>query len=196
MFPRISFSRQPLIDRQYIYRNSPAYLSLHELWTDFPNRELSGLMKGYMLAQLAFWLQQLIVINIEERRKDHWQMFTHHIVTSTLVYASYRYGYTRVGNLTLVLMDVVDLFLPVRCDLLMRFAPVFVADYVVPIGCQVSQIPWLHHSLRLDVRRIPGFLVYCTPCLVPRGVLLCLGALAGPHEWVLHRAHEQPYRTP
>jgi hypothetical protein len=88
-------------------------------------------MKGYMLAQLAFWLQQLIVINIEERRKDHWQMFTHHIVTSTLVYASYRYGYTRVGNLTLVLMDVVDLFLPVCCDILMRFAPVFVANYVV-----------------------------------------------------------------
>lgn len=72
-------------------------------------------MKGYMLAQLAFWLQQLIVINIEERRKDHWQMFTHHIVTSTLIYASYRYGHTRVGNLILVLMDVVDLFLPV-CD--------------------------------------------------------------------------------
>lgn len=70
-------------------------------------------MKGYMLAQLAFWLQQLYVINIEERRKDHLQMFCHHIVTSALIYASYRYGYTRVGNLILVLMDVVDLFLPV-----------------------------------------------------------------------------------
>jgi len=67
-----------------------------------------------MLAQLGFWLQQLIVINIEERRKDHWQMFTHHIVTSVLIYASYRYGYTRVGNLILVLMDVSDLVLGVR----------------------------------------------------------------------------------
>ncbi|KAL2262286.1 hypothetical protein VTK26DRAFT_1838 [Humicola hyalothermophila] len=97
----------------YIYRNSPAYLSMHDLWTGWPDRELTRMMKGYMLAQLAFWLQQLIVINIEERRKDHWQMFTHHIVTSTLIYASYRYGHTRVGNLVLILMDVVDLFLPV-----------------------------------------------------------------------------------
>lgn len=70
-------------------------------------------MKGYMLAQLAFWLQQILVINIEERRKDHWQMFAHHIVTNALIFASYRYGHTRVGNLILVLMDVVDLFFPV-----------------------------------------------------------------------------------
>ncbi|KAK4244211.1 TLC domain-containing protein [Corynascus novoguineensis] len=95
----------------YIYCQSPAYLNLHELWTGWPDRELTGLMKGYMLAQLGFWLQQMIVINIEERRKDHWQMFTHHIVTSVLIYTSYRYGHTRVGNLILVLMDVSDLAL-------------------------------------------------------------------------------------
>lgn len=95
----------------YIYCQSPAYLNLRELWTAWPDREITGLMKGYMLAQLGFWLQQLVVINIEERRKDHWQMFTHHIVTSVLIYASYRYGHTRVGNLILVLMDVSDLVL-------------------------------------------------------------------------------------
>lgn len=96
----------------YIYYTSPAYLNLHELWADWPNREMAGLMKGYILAQLAFWLQQILVINIEDRRKDHWQMFTHHIITVSLMYASYRYGFTRVGNLVLVLMDVVDLFFP------------------------------------------------------------------------------------
>ncbi|KAK3937610.1 TLC domain-containing protein [Diplogelasinospora grovesii] len=96
----------------YIYCNSPYYMNLHELWTAWPDREVSGVMKGYMLAQLAFWLQQILVINIEERRKDHWQMFTHHIITISLIYASYRYHHTRIGNLILVLMDVVDLFLP------------------------------------------------------------------------------------
>ncbi|KAH6628801.1 TLC domain-containing protein [Chaetomium tenue] len=95
----------------YIYYQSPAYFNLRELWTGWPDRELTGLMKGYMLAQLGFWLQQMVVINIEERRKDHWQMFTHHIVTSVLIYTSYRYGHTRVGNLILVLMDVSDLAL-------------------------------------------------------------------------------------
>lgn len=70
-------------------------------------------MKGYVLAQWAFWLQQIIVINIEERRKDHWQMFSHHIITTMLISSCYYYHHTRVGNMILVIMDVVDLFLPV-----------------------------------------------------------------------------------
>ncbi|KAK4161404.1 putative sphingosine N-acyltransferase [Cladorrhinum sp. PSN259] len=106
----------------YLYRNSPSYLNLMELWTSWPNRELPALLKGYILAQLAFWLQQLIVIHIEDRRKDHWQMFSHHIVTITLIYAAYRQGFVRVGNLILVLMDVVDIFLPVaKCLKYMGF---------------------------------------------------------------------------
>jgi acyl-CoA-dependent ceramide synthase len=88
-------------------------MNLRNLWTDWPNRELPGLTKLYLLAQLAFWLQQIMVINIEERRKDHWQMFSHHIITSSLIIGCYAYHQTRVGILILVLMDVVDLFLPV-----------------------------------------------------------------------------------
>ncbi|OIW31305.1 longevity assurance proteins LAG1/LAC1 [Coniochaeta ligniaria NRRL 30616] len=97
----------------YLYYTSDYWMNLQNLWTNWPDRELSGLMKGYMLGQLAFWMQQIMVINIEERRKDHWQMFTHHVVTICLIYTSYRYHFTKVGNLILVLMDVVDLFLPV-----------------------------------------------------------------------------------
>lgn len=86
---------------------------MEELWTNWPNRELSGIMKAYLLPQWAFWLQQVLVIHIEERRKDHWQMLAHHFVTVTLIASCYAYHHTRVGNLILVLMDVVDLFLPV-----------------------------------------------------------------------------------
>lgn len=86
---------------------------MDELWTDWPQRELHGLMKGYMLGQWSFWIQQVLVINIEDRRKDHWQMLTHHLVTIALICASYAYHQTRVGNLILVIMDVVDLILPV-----------------------------------------------------------------------------------
>ncbi|KAF9875097.1 hypothetical protein CkaCkLH20_07363 [Colletotrichum karsti] len=96
----------------YIYKTSPYWLNLKELWTDWPQRELSGINKFYILAQWAFWLQQIIVINIEERRKDHWQMFTHHIITCSLISSCYSYHQTRVGNLILVLMDVVDIFFP------------------------------------------------------------------------------------
>lgn len=100
---------------QHIYTNSPYYLNMEELWTNWPQRELTGLVKAYILGQWAFWIQQVLVINMEDRRKDHWQMLSHHFVTIALISASYAYHQTRVGNLILVLMDVVDLIFPVSC---------------------------------------------------------------------------------
>jgi hypothetical protein len=37
---------------------------MKELWTNWPNREIGGLQKWYTLVQYAFWLQQMMVINI------------------------------------------------------------------------------------------------------------------------------------
>lgn len=85
-----------------------------ELWTDWPSREITGTMKFYFLAQLAFWIQQVYVINIEKQRKDYWQMLSHHFVTIGLVVASYAYHFTRVGNLILIIMDIVDIVFPVE----------------------------------------------------------------------------------
>ncbi|KAL2831938.1 longevity assurance proteins LAG1/LAC1 [Aspergillus pseudoustus] len=96
----------------YIYCTSKYFLDLREMFTDWPTRELPGLAKSYILGQWAFWLQQLIVINIEERRKDYWQMVSHHIAAILLIYTSYALHLTRVANLVLVLTDVADIFLP------------------------------------------------------------------------------------
>ena len=92
--------------------NSSYWMSLRALWQDWPTREMSGLAKWYYLVQFAFWLQQIVVVNIEKRRKDHVQMFTHHIITCTLIFLSYGYHQSKVGNLILCLMDVVDLLFP------------------------------------------------------------------------------------
>lgn len=89
------------------------WFNLREMWTQFPTRTMSGLLKWYYLVQLSFWLQQIVVVNIEDRRKDHWQMFTHHIITSALIIMSYGYYQTKVGNVILCVMDVVDIVLPV-----------------------------------------------------------------------------------
>ena len=93
----------------YIMYNSDYWLSLRALWRDWPTREMDGLAKWYYLVQFAFWLQQIVVVNIEERRKDHWQMLTHHIITCALIFTSYGYHQTKVGNLILCLMDFVDI---------------------------------------------------------------------------------------
>ena len=68
--------------------------------------------------QLAFWVQQLLVINIEERRKDHYQMLTHHVITIALFGSAYIYGFYNVSNVVLALMDIVDQLLPVGEDLI------------------------------------------------------------------------------
>ncbi len=98
----------------YLYYTSPYLLNMKNLWTHWPSREMAGLLKAYILIQLAYWLQQIIVVNIEERRKDHWQMLTHHFITVSLITASYRYRLTPVANVILILMDISDFFLPVR----------------------------------------------------------------------------------
>ena len=93
--------------------NSSYWLNFKELWSKFPEPLLEPRVKWYYIVQFAFWLQQLFVVNIEERRKDHWQMFTHHVFTSALLLTSYGFYQTKVGNVILSLMDVVDILLPV-----------------------------------------------------------------------------------
>lgn len=93
--------------------HSKYWLNLPELWTDFPVRLMSGLFKWYYLVQFAFWVQQIVVVHIEEKRKDHWQMLTHHIVTCLLIASSLGYYQTRTGHVILCIMDVVDITLPV-----------------------------------------------------------------------------------
>lgn len=128
---------------QYLYYKSPYYLRMDTLWTDWPQRELSGLMKCYILCQWAFWIQQVIVINIEQRRKDHWQMLSHHIVTIILVAASYAYHQSRIGHLILILMDVVDLVFPVGSNTSIDF----VQRQYVDFDCS-----WPSVSNTLDTR--------------------------------------------
>lgn len=92
---------------------SKYWLNLPEMWTDWPDREMDGVAKWYYLVQFALWLQQILVVNIEERRKDYAQMFSHHIITCALILGSYGYHTTRVGNTILCLFDLVDIILPV-----------------------------------------------------------------------------------
>lgn len=107
---------------------SSYFFNLRALWSEFPTRSMTGLFKWYYLTQFAFWLQQIVVVNIEEKRKDHWQMFTHHIITCALMFSSYGYYQTKVGNTILGLMDVVDLVLPVSRVLSSRYLLAFRAD--------------------------------------------------------------------
>lgn len=59
-------------------------------------------------------MQLIISINLEARRKDYYQMFAHHIITTLLMMSSYVLNWTRIGVAILCTMDLVDITLPVR----------------------------------------------------------------------------------
>lgn len=84
-----------------------------DVWRGYPHITLAGPVKFYYLTETAFYLHQVLIINAEARRKDHWQMMTHHLITVTLMISSYSYNFTRVGCLIMLLMDISDVFLPV-----------------------------------------------------------------------------------
>ncbi|KAF9263459.1 longevity assurance proteins LAG1/LAC1 [Marasmius fiardii PR-910] len=97
----------------YINRELPTRLfNPIDLWVDYPHIPLAGPLKFYYLTQTAFYLHQMLILNAEAPRKDHWQMMTHHVITVFLMGASYFYNFTRVGCLLMVLMDWCDIFLP------------------------------------------------------------------------------------
>lgn len=98
---------------QYIMYNSEFWLNLHGLWEGWPFRQVEGIFKWYYLVQWGFWIQQILVVNIEEKRKDYAQMLTHHIFTTALLFLSYGYYHMRVGTVILCIMDFVDIILPV-----------------------------------------------------------------------------------
>lgn len=95
----------------YLYYNSEYFLSATDLWKGWPHYKLPLLMKYYYLIQLAGWFHQIYVIHVEDRRKDHYQMFAHHIITCFLVIGSYNFHYTRVGHVFQLIMDEGDVHL-------------------------------------------------------------------------------------
>ncbi|AAS51714.1 ADL206Wp [Eremothecium gossypii ATCC 10895] len=95
----------------YLYYHSPYFLNCDHIYLNWPHDKMAGVFKVYYLVQIASWLQQIIVLNVEEKRKDYWQMFAHHIITVALTTGSYYYYFNRIGHVILIIMDVVDILL-------------------------------------------------------------------------------------
>ena len=69
-------------------------------------------IKLYYLVEFSFWLQQIVSLNVESKRKDYYQMFGHHILTCLLMYLSWQKNTVRIGHAILTLMDFSDILLP------------------------------------------------------------------------------------
>ena len=65
-------------------------------------------LKAYYLLYAARYAQGIVSCLIEHKRKDFWEMQTHHIVTVSLIGISYAYGWNRVGAVVMALLDPAD----------------------------------------------------------------------------------------
>ncbi len=93
--------------------NSHYWFTTQEYFTNYPETRLTPLFKYYYLIEFSFWMQQILTLNLEAKRKDYYQMFGHHILTCILMVSSYMQHTTRIGHAILVTMDFADIFLPV-----------------------------------------------------------------------------------
>jgi len=100
-----------------VHLNLPTkILEPSDLWRGYPHSHLAAPVKLYYLSQTAFYTHQILILNAEAKRKDHWQMMTHHIITVVLMLGSYFTSFNRVGCIIMVIMDWCDIFLPVSAN--------------------------------------------------------------------------------
>ncbi|KAJ1734044.1 Sphingosine N-acyltransferase lag1 [Coemansia sp. Benny D160-2] len=104
-----------------VWQSSPYYMNTASFYANYPDDHMRmpyGL-KWYYLVQAAFWLSNMYTIHVEERRKDHFEMMTHHAVTIALVLSSYHFHFTRFGHAFMLVMDFPDIFL--TCAKMFRY---------------------------------------------------------------------------
>ncbi|KAI0796697.1 TLC domain-containing protein [Abortiporus biennis] len=82
-------------------------------WIDYPHWEMKPELKAYYLMQMAYWIQQLmvLVLKLEKPRKDYTELVAHHLVTLWLIGWSYLINLTLIGNAVFLSMDLPDIFL-------------------------------------------------------------------------------------
>lgn len=124
---------------QYLMYHSPYWFNTSYFWIDYPHIMMTRDIKSYYLMQTAFFIQQLYALHVEKRRKDHFAMVTHHVITITLLVSSYYSNFTRIGNAVLCSMDLSDLLLSVSVFQLYRVI-LFLTYCVRPIDIQLAKI--------------------------------------------------------
>jgi len=65
-------------------------------------------LKAYYLMYAARYMQGVVSVLVEHKRKDFWEMQAHHLVTVGLIALSYAYGWNRVGACVMALLDPAD----------------------------------------------------------------------------------------
>ncbi|KAI1100463.1 longevity assurance proteins LAG1/LAC1 [Jackrogersella minutella] len=104
----------------YCMKQTPVwYFNTRGMYESFPHMTHDAQVKFYYLLQAAFWTQQALVmlLGMEEKRRDYQELVAHHIVTIALIGLSYRFHFTYMGIAIYVTHDISDFFLAISKSL-------------------------------------------------------------------------------
>ncbi|KAF9520410.1 hypothetical protein BS47DRAFT_1336072 [Hydnum rufescens UP504] len=87
-------------------------LDTKAFWLSHPHIPLPAPVKFYLVLVFTYYSTQAIILHIEEHRRDHLQMFTHHVLTVLLLAGAYVTYLTRVSCAMFFIVDWCDILLP------------------------------------------------------------------------------------
>jgi len=104
----------------YVMSRTPVwYFDVAGMYEGFPHKTHEAVVKFYYLFEAAYWSQQAIVmlLGMEEPRKDFKELIGHHIVSLALIALSYRFHFTYMGLAVYLTHDISDFFLAVSLSI-------------------------------------------------------------------------------
>ncbi|KAK9754229.1 TLC domain [Popillia japonica] len=91
--------------------DKPWLWNINECWNGYPFQSITNDSWWYYMFSLSFYWSLCVSQFFDNKRKDFWQMFVHHIATIILMSFSWVCNLVRIGTLVLVTHDCADIFL-------------------------------------------------------------------------------------
>lgn len=89
------------------------YPDIKKCWVNLLEGQPRSLaVSSYYIFELSYYISELLCMSwLETKRKDHIVLYTHHLVTITLLGLSYASGFHKIGILVLYSHNINDIFL-------------------------------------------------------------------------------------
>mmetsp|Transcript_36879 Transcript_36879/g.47660 ORF Transcript_36879/g.47660 Transcript_36879/m.47660 type:complete len:260 (+) Transcript_36879:466-1245(+) len=179
-------------------------------WLDFDKKDettghsvhsyMTEAVAAYYILYAARYLQGMLSVLMEHRRKDFWEMMLHHFVTWALVSISYMYGWNRVGLVVMLVFDPADVPLhtakmskyigerrcPKQANSIYQMCSdgLFVVFMLLFFITRLIMFPYICWSAHIEATRyFPKYNAEWT-CVILLYILLCLQIFWG---WLIFR---------